>query len=242
MKRRAYLIDDEPLALQRLARVLVSTGRVEIVGQATDPALGLAALPGSGAEIVFLDLSMPGLDGFEVAARVPAGTMVVFTTAHDEHALRAFQTPAIDYLVKPVRDLDVLRALDKIERLRQVVAPAPAAGEPDPRIASRMGDRTQLIELARISHFIAEHKLTYAVTAERSHIVDANIAELEQRYRLAGWFRIHRATLVRVAAIVEVRRATVNGTMVRLDTGHERVVARERVAALRAELGLVTQG
>src|SRR6185295_14037194 len=88
-----------------------------------DPAAAveaIAALP--DLDLVFLDISMPELDGFSVAARLPPHVMVVFTTAHDEHALRAFEVNAIDYLLKPIRDTDLARALDKLDRLRALPA------------------------------------------------------------------------------------------------------------------------
>jgi two-component system LytT family response regulator len=248
--RRVFLVDDEPLALRRLARMLEATRRVEIAGQSTDPEAAVDAIRAArDLDLVFLDISMPDLDGFEVCARLPASVMVVFTTAHDEHALRAFQTNAIDYLLKPVREDELVRALDKLDRLREL-PPADAADQlaramasvlaargPD-RIASRLGDRVHLIELDRITHFIAEDKLTYAVTAERSFVVDASIAVLEERYARAGYVRIHRATLVRLSAIAEVS-STTDGTRVRLADGRtELVVARERARALKDRLGL----
>ena len=193
--RRVFLVDDEALALRRLTRILEATGRVEIVGQTTDPEAAIEAIAGAvGLDLVFLDISMPGLDGFELCARLPSGVMVVFTTAHDEHALRAFQTNAIDYLLKPIREDELTRALDKLDRLREL----PAADAHDPlaramaaileargpwRIASRLGDKVHLIDLDRITHFVAEDKLTYAVTAERSYVIDPSIAELEDAMR-----------------------------------------------------------
>ena len=248
--RRVFLVDDEALALRRLTRMLEATGRIEIVGQTTDPEAAIEAIRGAvGLDLVFLDISMPGLDGFELCAHLPPGVMVVFTTAHDEHALRAFQTNAIDYLLKPIRDDELARALDKLDRLRELPAPDAeaqlaramagilAARAPE-RIASRLGDRIQLIELDRITHFIAEDKLTYAVTAERSYVVDPTIAELEQRYARAGYFRIHRATLVRLSAIAELS-STTDGTRIRLADGKtELPVARERARALKERLGV----
>ncbi|HEU5322582.1 MAG TPA: response regulator, partial [Methylomirabilota bacterium] len=88
---RAYLIDDEPLALRRLARLLEATGRVEVVGQATDPEVGLAEVAARPVDVVFLDIHMPGLTGFEGVERLPAGPLVVFTTAYDRHAVQAFE-------------------------------------------------------------------------------------------------------------------------------------------------------
>jgi two-component system, LytTR family, response regulator len=250
---RVFLVDDEALALKRLARLLEATCRVTIAGQATDPAAAIAHIERGGIDLVFLDISMPELDGFEVCKRLPADVMVVFTTAHDEHALRAFGTAAIDYLLKPIREDELRRALDKLDRLRalppadahaqladamaRILAAAPATPRPTERIPSRLGDRIHFVELDRITHFSAEDKLTYAVTAERSYVVEPSISELEDRYGAAGFFRIHRATLVRLAAIAELH-ATSDGTKVRLANGTELAVARERARALKDKLGV----
>jgi two-component system LytT family response regulator len=251
--RRVFIIDDEALAIKRLARMLEATGRVEIVGHSSDPEAALGAIAAArDLDLVFLDISMPDLDGFEVCARLPPGLMIVFTTAHDEHALRAFQTNAIDYLLKPIRDDELARALDKLDRLRALPATdardqlahamanivAARAPERPERIASRLGDRIHLIDLERITHFVAEDKLSYAVTAERSFVIDVSIAELEDRYARAGFFRIHRATLVRLSAIVELS-STAEGTRVRIGDGNtELPVARERAKALKDKLGV----
>ena len=150
--------------------------------------------------------------------------MIVFTTAHDQHALRAFEVNAIDYLVKPVRAEALARALDKLARRRG-----------GPRITSRVGDRTHVVELDRVTHFQAEDKLTYAVTPDDSYIVDDSIAALEERHAADGFVRIHRATLVRLTAIAEV---LANPPRVRLRASdHVLQVARDRVRALKDRLG-----
>ena len=244
MKPKVYLVDDEPLALKRLARVLDATGRVDVVGQSTDPVAAVDAIV--DVDIVFLDISMPELDGFGVAAKLPSNVMVVFTTAHDEHALRAFEVNAIDYLLKPIREDELRRALDKFDRLRampdanaQLAAAMERIARAGPRtperIASRIGDKTLLVELERITHFVAEDKLTYAHAAGRSYVVDPSITDLEGRH--PGFFRIHRATLVRLDAIAELHAAP-DGTRVRLGDGTELAVARERVRSLKDRLGL----
>ena len=248
--RRAFVVDDEALARRRLIRMLEATGRVEVAGDSGDPEAAVGAIAAAAdLDLVFVDIAMPVLDGFALCERLPPGLMIVFTTAHDEHALRAFQTNAIDYLLKPIRDDELARALDKLDRLRALAPPDAeaqlaramagilAARGPE-RIASRVGDRIHLVELDRVSHFVAEDKLTYAGTAERSYVVDPSIAELEQRYARAGFFRIHRATLVRLSAIAELS-STSDGTRIRLADGKtELPVARERARALKDRLGL----
>jgi DNA-binding LytR/AlgR family response regulator len=223
VKPRVFVVDDEELAIKRLVRLLEATDRVEVAGTATDPRDAVSRVKDDIAA-VFLDISMPEVDGFAVARRLPPGTLVVFTTAHDQHALRAFEVNALDYLVKPVRAEDLSRALDKLARRRGGA-----------RITSRIGDRTHVIELDRVTHFQAEDKLTYAFTAEQSYVVDETITSLEDRHVGDGFVRIHRATLVRLTAIAEV---LANPPRVRLRDGERELpVARDRVRALKDALG-----
>jgi two-component system LytT family response regulator len=223
VKPRVFVVDDEELAIKRLVRLLEATDRVEVAGTATDPRDAVSRITDDIAA-VFLDISMPEVDGFAVARRLPPGTLVVFTTAHDQHALRAFEVNALDYLVKPVRAEDLSRALDKLTRRRGGA-----------RITSRIGDRTHVIELDRVTHFQAEDKLTYAFTADQSYVVDETIAALEDRHVSDGFFRIHRATLVRLTAIAEV---LANPPRVRLREGDTVLqVARDRVRALKDAIG-----
>jgi DNA-binding LytR/AlgR family response regulator len=223
MKPRVFVVDDEELAVKRLVRLLQATDRVEVAGTATDPHDAIARITDDIAA-VFLDISMPEVDGFAVARRLPPSTLIVFTTAHDQHALRAFEVNALDYLVKPVRADALARALDKLARRRG-----------GPRITSRVGDRTHVVELDRITHFQAEDKLTYALTPDHSYVVDESIAALEERHAGDGFFRIHRATLVRLTAIGEVLASP---PRVRLRESDRMLpVARERVRALKDVLG-----
>jgi two-component system LytT family response regulator len=249
---RAFVIDDEPLAVKRLVRMLEATREVDVVGSSTDPERALASLadPALAVDVVFLDIQMPGMTGLELARRLPAGTMVVFVTAYDEFALRAFEVSAVDYLVKPVRAADLDRALAKIVRLRgrssgdrtgELLArlESALASPPVPeRIASRLGDRIHFLDLARVTHFVAENKLTCAVTSERSYVVDLSIAELEARLAPARFFRIHRATLVNLAFVGELEGAG-SGAVLRLtDAGRtELSVSRDRLRALKQRLG-----
>src|SRR2546423_7454124 len=115
---RVFLVDDEPLALKRLSRLLHATGRVEILGSSTDPEEALVHLSQKKVDVVFLDIQMPGMNGFEMLARIPDQPMVIFTTAFDQYALRAFEVNSIDYLLKPIESAQLDRALNKVEKLR----------------------------------------------------------------------------------------------------------------------------
>ena len=107
MKLRAYLVDDEPLALSRLRRMLEHTGRVEVIGSTSEPEEAVEALTTDPPDVCFLDIQMPRLNGFEVLARLPKQPVVIFTTAFDQYALKAFEVNSVDYLLKPIKEEDI---------------------------------------------------------------------------------------------------------------------------------------
>lgn len=255
MKLRAYLVDDEPLALERLRRLLEHTGRVEVTGSTTEPEQAVAELTLHPPDVCFLDIQMPRLTGFDVLARLPSQPFVIFTTAYDQYALQAFGVNSVDYLLKPV-DPEVLeRALQKVERLRgagSFAAPDLQAllrnltdllreSKPEylERIASRLGDRLWFLDLPRVTHFYAEDKLTYAVSEGKAYSVDHAIAELEKKLDPKKFVRIHRSTLVNVAWIKEVSALPGGGLNIRLKDGKDTdlTVARDRAREFKARLG-----
>ena len=249
---RAFLIDDEPLALKRLARLLEATKRVEIVGRATDPAEGLAELAEAVVDVVFLDIHMPGLTGLQVARRLPPAAKVVFTTAYDQHAVAAFELNAVHYLLKPIDRDRLTTALDRVaartegsprddlratlERLEGYLR-----GEAHlAHLASRVGERVQLIPVDEVTHVFARERATYAATATAEHMLDATILELERKLDPAKFLRIHRGTLLNLAWVSELHADFGGKLVVRLRgaTRHELVVSRDRVRPLKERLGL----
>lgn len=254
---KVFLVDDEALALKRLARLLTDTGQVEIAGQESDPATALAKLSAEdlreNLDALFLDIQMPEMNGFELLAQLNWQPFVVFTTAFDEYALRAFEVNSIDYLLKPIELSPLERALSKLERrsaapppsdFRQVVEQLAAALQapksPSPtRIASRLGERVRFIELAAITHFYAQDKLTYAATLEHHHVVDRSIIELEHELTTSPFIRIHRSILLNADFVDEVHAWFGGRMVVRLKDGKrtELTVARDRVKELRERLG-----
>src|SRR5258705_10545682 len=113
---RVYVVDDEKLAVDRLMRLLNATGRVTIVGSQTDPEAALAFLRATPVDVLFLDVQMPGLTGFELLEQLERDVTVVFTTAYDRYALDAFGVSSLDYLLKPIEPDRLDQALDKVER------------------------------------------------------------------------------------------------------------------------------
>ncbi|MBI1751660.1 MAG: response regulator transcription factor [Acidobacteria bacterium] len=257
MKLRAALVDDEPLALERLGRMIEATGRAEIVSTATDPAEALEILRRIPVDVLFLDIHMPGLTGFDLLARLPSPPAVVFTTAHPEHALEAFRADSLDYLLKPVKPEHLEQALAKAERLRKGPAPldvqalgralsqALAAsqrpgGESPARIAARLGARITFLDLRDIVYFHVQDKLTYAMTDGKAHCVDHTLADLEQRLDPRCFLRIHRAVLLNAAWVREVLSLPSGNLVLRLrDTrGTELEVPKGRAKEVRSGLGI----
>lgn len=251
---RAYLVDDEPLALKRLSRLLEETGRFHLLCAATDPEAALEFLSREAPDVLFLDIQMPGLNGFELLARLPQQPVVIFTTAFDQYALKAFEVNSIDYLLKPIDRRQLERAIAKLERLRAESARQPdlravieqlaaslRAGEPrfPDRIASRAGERVQLLDLAAVTYFFARDKLTFAASGGRTYSVDYTIADLEQRLDPRKFVRIHRAVLLNLDWVREVDSWFAGRVLVRLkdEPRTELTVARDRVRALKERLG-----
>jgi two-component system LytT family response regulator len=253
MKMKAYLVDDEPLAVTRLRRLLDADGRVEITGASCDPRHALEDLRLTIPDVLFLDIEMPGMSGFDLLEQLRAPhLLVVFTTAYDQYALDAFKVNSIDYLLKPVEPEQLKRAIGKLERmqcgeprgnidtlLKQVRAMIQNEPEHLTRVASRTGDRVEFIEVAAVSHFYAEDKLTFAATAGKDFAVDLSIAELERRLPAGRWVRIHRSTLLNVDAVKELRTWFSGKLLIKLRDGKtELQVAKERAASVKAKLGL----
>ncbi len=258
---KTFIVDDEPLALERLRRMLQATGRVEIAGACSDPVEAVEQIRWSRPQLLFLDIHMPELTGFELLAELEQQPLVVFTTAYDQHALEAFQVNSIDYLMKPIEPAHLDRALVKAERLFAQAGPANtppdlrallaqlgamntgpgAAARPwMERIASRTGDKLELVDLARVTHFYASDKLTYAATAERSYTVDPSITELESKLDPARFVRIHRATILNLDHLRELHTWFGGKMVARLKDSKktELAVSRDRVRALKDRLGV----
>jgi two-component system LytT family response regulator len=256
MKLRAYLVDDEPLALRRLRRMLEQIEGVQLIGSSTEPEEAVAALTADPPDVCFLDIQMPRLNGFEVLERLPIQPVIIFTTAYNQYALQAFSVNAVDYLLKPIEPASLERALKKVERLRSSgqftaldfrallkhLGDSLRETRPDDyleRIASRLGDRLWFIDLAQVTHFYAEDKLIYAVSEGKSYSVDYAITHLESKLDPKRFVRIHRSTVVNLAWIREVTSLPGGALHIRLKDGKgtDLTVARDRAREFKTRIG-----
>jgi two-component system, LytTR family, response regulator len=258
-KLLAYLVDDEQPALTRLSRLLENSGRVEIIGSTVNPHIAFEFLSIHEPDVLFLDIQMPEMNGFDLLSQLDRQPPVIFTTAYDQYALRAFEVNSIDYLLKPIDPGHLERALTKLDRLRSEPAPgwlnrpelaavlqelSRTLRDPQPafaeRIPVRIGERMQLLELTRVTHFFAEDRLTYAATETKSYCVDWPIAELEQKLNPNRFVRIHRAILLNLEWMEDLTPSFAGRLTIRLrDQKHtELTVARDRARAFKTRLGL----
>jgi two-component system LytT family response regulator len=204
-------------------------------------------------DAIFLDIEMPGLNGFELLQRLEnVRPAIIFTTAYDHYAVKAFEVNGMDYLLKPVSGEALDRAITRLEggrrddvgaykaMLDRMSAALGQAGRQYPkRIASKTGDRVQFLELEKVTHFFAEGKVTFAATPGKNFIVDDSIVQLEAKLDPAQFLRIHRAYLVNANAVAEVHSWFGGRMVARLnDAGKtELPIARDRVKTLKDRLG-----
>jgi len=213
---RVLLVDDEELARLRLRQLVAecTDPPAGVAGEAANATQALTWLATQRCDVVLLDVQMPGRDGTQLAAelkRLPEPPAVVFVTAHAQHALRAFDLDAVDYLTKPVRRERLHAALQRVAR--RLAAPVPAvASEPPVAPVIVVTDRGRLVRVpvAEVLYFKAELKYVTLRTAAHTYVLDEALAELEQR--LGGRFlRVHRNALVARHAVRALERRVMAG-------------------------------
>ena len=251
-KIRVFLVDDESLALKRLSRLLLETGKIEIIGSTTEPLRALQIMPTLQLDAIFLDIQMPELTGFELLQKLEHYPPVIFTTAFDEFALKAFEVYSIDYLLKPIEAERLEKALEKlnkfstekpnenINKLLENLAQNFTQKTLE-RIASRIGGKVQISDVKEITHFFAEDKMTFAQNLEgRNFPIDYSLSELENKLDTRNFLRVHRNAIINVNFIDEVHGWFSGRVLIRLNNAKksEIIVARDRVKILKDFLGM----
>lgn len=239
---RVLVVDDEAPARDRLRALLAEIGGHEVVGEAGDGRRALAAIAECSPEVVLLDIRMPGMDGLEAArhlARVPDAPAVIFATAHDEHAMEAFDAQAVAYLLKPVRREKLAAALERAARLtRRQAGALEAIPQSRTHVAARVRDTLKLIRIEDVICFIAEQKYTTVRHTGGDDLIEDSLRNLEQEFG-PRFTRIHRNTLVATSRLRALERdgsgqyrAVVEGLAETLD------VSRRMASELRERLGV----
>jgi len=226
MQARTLIIDDEPLARMRLRSLLEKySDDLEIVDEAASGNQAISKINDLTPDVVFLDIQMPDMDAFEVLKNIDEDVMplIVFTTAHENFALRAFEENTVDYLLKPV---DPERLEATMEKLRKRL-PAVEESQQMPegfswdkfrslmsamndqflqRIQVKIGDRILLVNVDEIIRFHSEEKYTTVYTPTNQYIIDTPLVDLEKKLDPRQFVRVHRAHLVAIDYIAEIRK------------------------------------
>ena len=244
MRRSAVLIDDEPQALQKLHRLLEEhEEQVQVVGEAADGPSAVETIERLAPDVVFLDIEMPGLNGFGVLDSIPKDKWpaVVFTTAFERYAIRAFNLHAIDYLLKPINRE---RLAECVAHLAGTSAPAQRVRidetrrhHPLQRILIRRGLKLVVIGLEDVGVFESENKIVFARTAEGRFPVSMSMKEIADRVGSDLFCRVHKQAILRLSLVREIHALPGGQYVAKLRDGHEVKVGRNYAREFRSQFG-----
>ncbi|HET9478240.1 MAG TPA: response regulator [Pyrinomonadaceae bacterium] len=233
-KWKALIADDEPAARRGVRQLLAAFPEFAVAGECRNGAEVLAALNTSKPDVVFLDIQMPGIDGFEVIKRRTVERMpaVVFLTAFDQFAIRAFETEALDYLVKPVSEARFAATMKRLEkRLRST---SRALREETIVVTTARG--ATVLHLNEIDWIEAAGNYTQLWVGTRSYFLRESLQLLQERVKEHGFIRAHRRALVRLDAVRELRRTRAGALVALLDSGVRVPISRRRSASFTSAL------
>lgn len=227
---KALIVDDERIARQELRRLLARHADIEIAGEAQNAQEALDLIPKLAPDVVFLDVQMPEMTGFEMLARLEDVPQIIFTTAYDEYALRAFEVSALDYLLKPVAPARLAAA---VARLKPRSAP--------PRLEQvfvRDGERCWLVRVADIFLLESEGNYTRLCFKKERPLIPRSLAALEARLDAAVFFRANRSQVVNLKWVETVEAGPAGNLIITLRTGDSVPASRRQSAALKEALSL----
>lgn len=237
---RALVVDDEPAAREAVTCMLIGNHDVQVAGVATNAREAIERIRELKPDLLFLDIEMPDGNGFDVLSAV-AGDLprgVVFVTAHDEYAVRAFEVHALDYVLKPFGkprfDAAVARAIERLRMLSATSLQSTIAAIQ--RIAVKTGSRTVLVDVDKIRWIEACDDYVRVHTAEQSHLVHERMSVLEKSLDTRHFVRIHRSCIVRVECVEEMHRESDGGGTIVVSGGVRLRVARARWSVLDSAL------
>lgn len=235
------VVDDEAPAREELAFLLSHddlVGEVVVVARAED---ALRRLGAGDVDVVLSDVHMPGLDGLDLTRavqRLASPPAVVFVTAHDEHAVQAFELQVVDYVLKPVRAARLAAALRRATSATGDAGASRAAGEADETLSVELGGVTRFVQRSSVLWAEAQGDYVRLHTADASHLLRSTLSQLEERWAPAGFVRTHRSLLVAVRAVAELRSDDGHHTLLVVSGGlrRELPVARRHAREVRERL------
>jgi two-component system, LytTR family, response regulator len=246
---RALIVDDEPVARKVLREELELLDSVEIVGEADNGEAALGKISSAKPDIVFLDVQMPVMGGFELIEHLNSGHLpaIIMVTAYDQHAIRAFEAGAVDYLLKPISQQRLVQAIERAKRnVRspvqlaenlahlQDVSPVPNQTLPSPRkIVGKLGDEYFLLSLSEVQAFQAEGDTTWISTSKQRYLATQNLRAIEGRLQNTSFRRIHRNALVNIEQIRKLSVITSQRWLVTLSNGEEFIVSKRQAKSVR---------
>lgn len=246
---RALIVDDEPVARKVLREELESLDSVEIVGEADNGETALRKISASKPDLVFLDIQMPVMGGFELLDQLRGGHLpvVIIVTAYDQHAIRAFQAGAVDYLLKPISQERLAQAVERAkricqsplqvaEKLAEIQEFAPARTEPSSKVSKivgRVGDEYFLLNPTEVMAFQAEREVTWIVTAKQRYMATQNLRGVEERLQNSSFRRIHRNALVNIEQIRKIASISSQRWLITLNNGQEFIVSKRQARNVR---------
>ena len=240
---QVLIADDELLARQRLVRLLAMLEGAQLAGEAENGEAVLARVREGGVDVVLLDIHMPGLSGMDAMAMLPAdGPYVIFCTAQPEHAVRAFDAGAVDYLLKPIeaprlkKALDRARSLEAVRRFRDEATRQRAAKLDRLPISTRQG--IVLLDPAQITHAVLEDELVTVHAAGQRYLTDVTLQELEERLAPHGFERVHRRALLHLGRVGRLEPLETGGFLARIGKDETVEISRQAARELRRRLGL----
>jgi len=243
-KIRAVIVDDEELARKMLVEFLAAHPEIEVVAECANGFEAVKAVTELKPDILFLDIQMPKLDGFEVLELIGTDRAVVFVTAYDEYALRAFEIHAVDYLLKPFPADRFETALQRAKQRLSGKLPPPAdlarSARPPAqyleRIAVRDGTRVYVIPVAKLDYAEAQDDYVALCTEGKKHLKQQTISSLETALDPQQFLRIHRSYIVNLERVTKIEPYSKDNHVVVLSGGTQLPVSRSGYARLRAFL------
>ena len=251
---RVLIVDDEPLARRRLVQLLAALPDIEIAGEAESGREAVDLVKLLRPDVLLLDIEMPAVDGFAVLKALPQGhaPAIIFVTAFQDHAVKAFELRATDFVVKPVSaarlssaldqarsDLEARRAGERLAFLQARLAEleSRAIATSDPGIWVQIGSEKRRLTLTEIRWIEAERDYVRVHMTGHAHLVNAMLGEMEEALDEDSFLRVHRSAIVRKDRVRAVLRGRFSTPVLELDDGHRLPVGRKYRDAVRSAFG-----